>query len=80
MKSMDNCVDTREVGYLEYVSNALIEALDLRDVIEASQYIEQLFDDFQLEVSVPNEDQMRIMTESVNVERDIDEYIRINCI
>lgn len=77
---MDNCVDTREVGYLEYVSNALIEALDLRDVIEASQYIEQLFDDFQLEVSVPNEDQMRIMTESVNVERDIDEYIRINCI
>ncbi len=80
MKSMDNCVDTREVGYLEYVTNALIEALDLRDVIEASQYIEQLFDDFQLEVSVPNEDQMRIMTESVNVERDIDEYIRINCI
>lgn len=77
---MDNCVDTREVGYLEYVTNALIEALDLRDVIEASQYIEQLFDDFQLEVSVPNEDQMRIMTESVNVERDIDEYIRINCI
>lgn len=69
LEHMDKCIDSRGAGYLEDTFNASGEALDLRDANEASQYIEHLFNELQLEVPVPNGEQLRIMTKSVNEER-----------
>lgn len=69
LEHMDKCIDTRGAEYLKDTFNALGEVLDLRDAHEASQYIEHLYDELELEVPVPNEEQLRIMTKSVNVER-----------
>ena len=66
---IDQCIDLRGVEHLKNVFQCLSEVLGCYNIYDASDYIQSLYDDLELEIPVPSEEQLQIMIKSVNETR-----------
>jgi len=69
LKHMYKCVDERGPGNLEIAFHKISEALGFQNVEQAVDYVERVYDELMLYVPTPDEDQLSVLVESVNIER-----------
>ncbi len=78
IRNIDKCVDKRGEQRLKDSFQIIADTFDCKDISEAAAYIQKGYDKLVLDVPHPNDDQLRILTDTVNVDRLKNNPVRLD--